>query len=400
MRLKQLFLAGLVILLAIAFAAPPISQPAIAQERPDAPLFAQRGPYTVGTRELIIEDEDRPLELTIWYPATNPDNVPLAATYRYRAFATEGRAIRDAAPDLANGPFPLVVFSHGSGGLRLQSLFYTEHLASYGFVVIAADHPGNTVFDRGGGTVEEFVTIFALRPLDILRQITFMETLNQTAGDFQGLLDMETIIMSGHSFGGYTTWAVSGAGLDFSALDAACQDVNEENERICDVHRFKSQIATLQGLESTPDGIFPAPADPRIKLIIPLAPSTPELFSQNSLAAVTVPTMIIVGSNDQVTTAPENAYRPYELVGSQTKALVVLENADHYIFVEQCTDAAIALGFFASCSDPVWDMARAHDLIKHFATAFILATLYGDPQAQEALANADFAGMRFEYQTK
>ena len=41
---------------------------------------------------------------------------------------------------VAQGRFPLVVFSHGYGGLRTQSSFLTAHLASWGFVVAAPDH--------------------------------------------------------------------------------------------------------------------------------------------------------------------------------------------------------------------------------------------------------------------
>ncbi len=44
----------------------------------------------------------------------------------------------------AAGDFPLVIYSHGNGGLRYVSAFLTEHLASHGFVVMAPDHTGNT----------------------------------------------------------------------------------------------------------------------------------------------------------------------------------------------------------------------------------------------------------------
>ena len=46
----------------------------------------------------------------------------------------------------------------------------------------------------------------------------------------------------------------------------------------------------------------------------------------------------------------------------------------------------VDLGLFWGCSDPVWDMDRAHDLINHFATAFFLATLKDDAEAAAALA--------------
>lgn len=51
----------------------------------------------------------------------------------------------------APGPFPLVVYSHGNGGLRYVSAFLTEHLASHGFIVVAPDHVGNTAIDSFAG---------------------------------------------------------------------------------------------------------------------------------------------------------------------------------------------------------------------------------------------------------
>ncbi|GAC1658462.1 MAG: hypothetical protein NVS9B15_20210 [Acidobacteriaceae bacterium] len=44
------------------------------------------------------------------------------------------------APDDEHGPFPLIVFSHSTGGGRRQSTFLCEHLASHGYVVAALDH--------------------------------------------------------------------------------------------------------------------------------------------------------------------------------------------------------------------------------------------------------------------
>src|SRR5512144_2296558 len=51
--------------------------------RPDAPAFAKHGPYWVGTREYVIPDTEgqRPLPLTIWYPALNPDGKAEDITY-------------------------------------------------------------------------------------------------------------------------------------------------------------------------------------------------------------------------------------------------------------------------------------------------------------------------------
>ena len=47
-------------------------------------------------------------------------------------------AYRDVAAS-AKGPFPLVLFSHGFAGIRLQSTFLTTHLAQWGFVVASPE---------------------------------------------------------------------------------------------------------------------------------------------------------------------------------------------------------------------------------------------------------------------
>ena len=47
-------------------------------------------------------------------------------------------AVRDAAAQ--PGTYPLIVFSHSSGGRRRQSSFLCTHLCSHGYVVAALDH--------------------------------------------------------------------------------------------------------------------------------------------------------------------------------------------------------------------------------------------------------------------
>jgi predicted dienelactone hydrolase len=47
-------------------------------------------------------------------------------------------AVRDAKTQPGN--YPLIVFSHSSGGRRRQSTFLCTHLSSYGYVVAAVDH--------------------------------------------------------------------------------------------------------------------------------------------------------------------------------------------------------------------------------------------------------------------
>ena len=77
----------------------------------------------------------------------------------------------------------------------------------------------------------------------------------------------------------------------------------------------------------------------------------------------------------------------------------MLANADHMVFFNQCRDTPwMVPDVFWACADAVWDMDRAHDLIDHLATAFLLAELKGDADAAKALApeNVAFPGIQYE----
>ncbi|PJF29318.1 MAG: hypothetical protein CUN52_09000 [Phototrophicales bacterium] len=366
-------------------------------QRPDAPPYALRGDYAVGTRDFVIEDANRPLTATIWYPAQNPDNLPQTTEYRLNILRYEnGRALRDSLPFADGAPYPVILFSHGSGGYRFQSTFLTEHLASYGFIVLAVDHPTNTIVD--GLNREAFVrnipANFAYRPQDMLRLIAFAEELN-TDGDFAGLLDMNTLAVIGHSFGGYTALMLGGAQLNFDKLDAICETASDLFQNACFVGDFETQISQLWGYNTPPIGAWDSLTDPRIKAVVALAPWNAPIISIDSNTPYP-PTLIIAGSADKTTPVERDARQFYAMLPPQTTTYIELENAGHFIFVDKCFAQAIQFGFFSSCSDLVWDMDRAHDLTNHFVTAFLLDTLTGDENAQTIRQQDDFIGVSIQ----
>jgi predicted dienelactone hydrolase len=416
-----------------------VSFPTHAQ-RPDAPPYAQRGPFLAGMRDLVIEDADRPLDITVWYPALHPDDQLESFDYIWNGRPLwAGEALRDAQPDTSHAPYPLVIFSHGLGGFRFQSAFLMEHLASYGFVVMAADHPGSTLadmlpadlefnedtlrdlwqgsgefdwedigttIDQGTDLVADTFASFALRPFDVLRQLEYADTLTADGGLLAGVIDTEHVAVMGHSFGGYTALGSGGACLDFDALEDWCRDPEEvifdpaadpafstssASRSLtlfsCSVRFAGRQIARERGMRRVPDGLWPPTTDPRIQAVIALAPWNVPAYGPNGLATLTVPTMIQVGSADSAAPPGRDAYAAYVGVGSVDKALVVFDGADHLIFINSCFGE----------NDPAWDMDAAHVLIDHFATAFLLATLYGDADAAAVLAPeaVDFEGIDY-----
>lgn len=378
--------------------------PGAGAQEPSALRYAAPGPYAVGTRELRIEDgAGEALAATVWYPALASEGE--AATYGALMFAVQGRAVRDAAPDAEHGPYPLVVFSHGAGGFRAQSVYFTEHLASHGFVVVAADHPGNTLSEIAQ---LDMVRSLANRPLEVLRVIAHMEALTAGEGPLAGLVDMERIAVSGHSFGGYTALAAGGARLNFEALAAWCEEPEAwglsaegglepdpqaaERARLrvdaCLLRGAAERVAALRGLETVPTGNWPPTSDPRIRAVIAMAPWNGVIFGEEGLAALRAPTLVLVGSGDTTAPPERDAYTIYLHVGSGQKALAVFEGGGHLLFSNGCE--AYVGGALRSlrlgCSDRVWDMGEAHAVTNHLATAFLRAVLYGEAEAAGALA--------------
>jgi predicted dienelactone hydrolase len=436
--MRRFALIGVLIVTVCALL-PGAARPAVRAQGPEMPQYEPRGPYPVGTREFVIEDSVRPLNVAIWYPALNPTGAPESTTYDTGFFPLPGQAIRDAAPDPAHGPYPLVIFSHGAGGFRYQSVFFTEHLASYGFVVMAADHPGSTTRDyletaadyraalelvvggpaglarllahmqRKADFSQKMSTSFALRPLDVLREIDYAGTLTAAGGALAGLIDTDRVAVTGHSFGGYTAIAAGGARLDFGALDQWCRQpeglafhpgadpaftstsISRGQAAVnCLVRGLGEEIAHARGLDGVPAGLWPPTTDSHIRAVVALAPWDSSVFGPDGLAALTVPTMIQVGSADSMTPPERDAYPFYTEIASTDKALVVFQGADHLLFVNG--NIPLLPG------DPAWDMDQAHGLIDHLATAFLLATLNGDADAAAALAPeaVNFVGVWYQ----
>lgn len=146
---------------------------------------------------------DRTLPIDIWYPAdgthAGQDHDP--AQLADHPFAQPHHAVPGATP--AAGSYPLIAFSHGNSGLRRQSTFLTTHLASWGFMVVAPDHTGNTFPEMQGIDEEQRKAIHlaarAARPGDLTTAI-------DAAIDDPEVprVDATRIGALGHSFGGWT----------------------------------------------------------------------------------------------------------------------------------------------------------------------------------------------------
>jgi len=181
------------------------------------------GPWKVGARTLTLGG----LTVEAWYPAV-PGSSGEVVQYDVRDYLPESERIkiadadaalqtcaceRDLPVDSERGPFPVIVFVHGTAGFRAQSLEITTHWASRGFVVLAADHPGLNLRDLlatfcGGMSGERDLDADLAVIVDAVRTGVGL-------GDLATVVDSTRIGMSGHSAGGA---AISGQGDVASVL--------------------------------------------------------------------------------------------------------------------------------------------------------------------------------------
>ncbi len=191
---------------------------------PDGYNPVDRGPCPVGVRTFRLVDGrrgGRTLPVEVWYPAAphhagddlDPALQDLFEIEGFRGLGRPQPAVRDAAPDTARR-HPVVLFSHGNSGLRQQSTFYTTHLASHGYVVIAPDHTGNTVGAHFAMKPREIVRVQIeaqhFRPEDMVFVLDEALDPGSRMGGFLGpLIDRDRIGITGHSYGGYTTVVTS-----------------------------------------------------------------------------------------------------------------------------------------------------------------------------------------------
>ncbi|GGL01452.1 hypothetical protein GCM10012284_40010 [Mangrovihabitans endophyticus] len=150
--------------------AAPARRPGTRAATPAAKGAPQRT-FTVAVRHLDLSRSGRELPTTVWYPKDG------------------------------EGPFPLVVFSHG---LTAQPSDYADLIkrwARAGFVVAAAAYPHTS---HG---VEDYDPLDVTnQPADASSVLTSVLALNHRAGDpLENRLDTERIGAAGHSAGGITT---------------------------------------------------------------------------------------------------------------------------------------------------------------------------------------------------
>ena len=303
-----------------------------------------RGRFPVGVRTIQATDtaRDRCFPCEIWYPA--------AATEAGGDSASE---IRNA-PSLP-GTWPLILFSHHSGGHRRAATFLCTHLSSHGYVVAALDHSevvAKELARRDGETAAQKTARMEVWIASRVPDMRFL--LDYLLDHTETKVDDGAIGIVGHSFGGWTA--------------LAAPDVES---------RIRAVVALAPGGSSQPrPGIIP------VKLPFRRGRDVPTLY----LAAEQDISILLAG-----------LYELFERTPA-TKQMVILRRADHLHFIDNVEQQYEAMRGMQFTGELAWitkemrPMAelcsgeQAHLFVRGLTLCHLDATLRGQAEARRFLA--------------
>lgn len=254
------------------------------------------------------------------------------------------------APD-SEGPFPVIVFSHGLGLSGNNYTYLGEHWASHGYLVVFVTHPGtdNTAIYGNHWPIDAMQRAIGEpshrwnRPMDV----SFVLDQLEEDDSLRVMADMQRVAVAGHSFGAYTALATIGMRIE---------------------------------LEDEPGAQF---LDSRVKAVVAMSPPGPGTLGLTDQAwdLIGVPCMTMIGTLDWdlATDDPVTRQEPFTRSPGPDQYLVTLQSATHGVFDDKCTWLVDRLSY-----------TQHHLYIQMATIAFLDAYINNAAEAQDWLSGGTF----------
>jgi predicted dienelactone hydrolase len=316
------------------------------------------------------------LDAVIWYPASDTaiETKQFVGDAEHPLFVA-GSAMphADFAPHLER--LPLILISHGTGGSALQMAWLGTALARAGYIAVAVDHPGN---NANGKLTPEGFALWWERATDLSNVLDALLK-DETFGV---RIDPTRIAAAGYSLGGYTVMELAGAQTDIAQFFDRCRPNPEDkagkptdDAAVCHVPEMRGMGSVddiLQAVRKTSRESLARSGesyrDPRVKAVFAIAPALGFTETPESLHAIRLPVEMVVGTDDRIAPANENA--DYLRANLKAGRETTLPGVSHYTFLDTCTVAgASAMPLY--CSDaPGIERDAVHARVAAMAVTF------------------------------
>jgi predicted dienelactone hydrolase len=278
-------------------------------------LRAEKPEHPVSFAQVVIQDpQDKPLDVGIWYPTDARPGLSFIGLSAQRV-AKNGTVVGRS--------LPLIVISHGNGGLLSSHSDTALALASAGFVVAAVTHTGDNAEDQTYvGTPRWLID----RPRHIHLVLDYM--LNEWSA--QNQLDRAHVGMFGFSAGGFTTLVSIGGIPDLARISSHCE---MQPEFACSLWK------------QLPSASVPATAwahDPLITAAVIAAPGYGFAFEPDGLSQVTAAVQLWNGTDDHNVPYGTNEAVVRRLMPKPPEYHAV-PDAGHFSFLAPCPSWLIPL---------------------------------------------------------
>ena len=253
------------------------------------------GPFQVGYTVLETSyvppgtNDARIVPVFLWYPTEDVHNEnaqPPTASPVYIDLFPDSDTIIDATPaePVYSEGFPVIAYSHGHRGVPQGSWRLMRYFASHGWIALSVAHTGN-LLTEGSAADNTPIEHWHHRALDVSAGLNALESA-LVLEPLVGKVNTTKVLLTGHSRGTYTTWALGGSQFDTNEIRTRCDAGNYPNG--CS----EAAIARFA------DGF----QDPRIAAVMPTAGSGHREFFDGVQGrnAINLPVLMLTVADDPV----------------------------------------------------------------------------------------------------
>jgi predicted dienelactone hydrolase len=230
----------------------------------------------IGIRSIAVPAPERGAELNVvlWYPAAAGGTPVLVGDNP----VFKGTPAHQDAP-IAGGSFPVILLSHG--GLRAApdlDGWIASWLAAQGFIVAAPRRSA-----AGAQNAADALSEIWLRPADLSATLTALAR-DPVLAD---RIDVQRVGALGFQLGGSSALALAGALRDGDAYARSC----DQGGTGLDCAWFARNGIDLHKADAA--RVERSNHDPRIKAVVAVDPELADVFTAESLSAISIPVQII-----------------------------------------------------------------------------------------------------------